>query len=135
MKELIIRQLKKYYELLKFGITGVLNTLISMLCYFLLLKLNVYYLLANVISYFVGMTNSYILNRKWVFKSDSSIIKTSIKFCCVNIITLGISTLLLYIFVHNFNFNKAIAQIVTTMIIMVINYLGSKFWTFKTIEE
>ncbi|URZ00148.1 GtrA family protein [Clostridium felsineum] len=131
MKDAILCNLKKYYEFFKFCITGAMNTLISMLSYFILLKIGVYYILANVISYFIGMINSYILNRKWVFKSKDPLITTAFKFCCVNVVALGLSTLILYLFVTILRIDKFVAQLLTTTIIMLINYVSNKFFAFK----
>lgn len=131
MKNAILNKIKRYYQFFKFCITGVLNTLISTISYWIMLKIGVYYILANVISYFIGMINSYILNKKWVFKSKDSPIKTFLKFFSVSILALGLSTLILYSFVHFLKLNAFIAQILTTGIIMIFNYILSKFFTFK----
>lgn len=128
IKELIIR----FSQFIKFCFTGVINTLITLsLFYILTYKFKIFYLLANVISYIAGMINSYIMNRKWVFKSDNSVIKSSAKFLVINLLSLGLSTLLLHAFVKNLNLNKMLSQIITTGMVMIINYFGNKLWTFR----
>lgn len=77
-----IRQASAIIQLFKYGIVGALNTLLTLVVIFFcksLLNLNPY--VSNAIGYFVGLVNSFIWNRIWVFKaSDGSIKKHAMKF-------------------------------------------------------
>ena len=55
-------------KFIKFGLVGVLNTLINWIIFALLNFVGVYYIVANVIAYAIATANSYIWNSKWVFK-------------------------------------------------------------------
>ena len=55
-------------KFVKFGLVGVLNTLINWIIFALLNFIGVYYIVANVIAYVIATANSYIWNSKWVFK-------------------------------------------------------------------
>ena len=62
-----LESLKKF---IKFGITGVMNTLVDFVVYSLLtfgLSVNLY--LAQVVGYSCGMVNSYVVDRRWTFRS------------------------------------------------------------------
>lgn len=68
----------------KFGIVGVLNTLIDFLLYNILsslLKLTL--VQANIISTTVAMLFSFTANKKLVFKSHGSVMKQSVLFLAV----------------------------------------------------
>lgn len=52
----------------KFGIVGLGNTLITIGSYHVFVYLGLNYILANVISYLLGMMNSYYWNKNWVFR-------------------------------------------------------------------
>ncbi|MFL0269114.1 GtrA family protein [Candidatus Clostridium radicumherbarum] len=121
----------KYIQFIKFGIVGLGNTLITFIVYFLLVKLQVYYVTANVIGYIAGIINSFFWNSSWVFKKSSRSFNLLIKFVIVNLITLGITSMILYIGVDRFNLSKYIAQIISTLIGILINYTLNKLWTFK----
>ena len=53
---------------IKFGMVGVLNTLVNWVIFFILETCGVYYILANIISYSLSTIHSYLWNTLWVFK-------------------------------------------------------------------
>ena len=54
-----------------------------------------------------------------------------IKFVILNLIGLGLNTGILYLLVDMVGFNKLIALVITTGIVMIINYIVNKLWVFK----
>lgn len=61
-------------QMVKYGMVGVLNTLITLAVIFLcksVLGVNEY--LSNFLGYFFGILNSFICNRIWVFHSHAKI--------------------------------------------------------------
>lgn len=76
-------------KFVKFGLVGVLNTLINWIIFALLNFIGVYYIVANVIAYVIATANSYIWNSKWVFKYNGKNKKeTTAKFVILNLIGL-----------------------------------------------
>ena len=85
-------------KFVKFGLVGVLNTLINWIIFALLNFIGVYYIVANVIAYVIATANSYIWNSKWVFKYNGKNKKeTTAKFVILNLIGLGLNTGILYL--------------------------------------
>lgn len=119
-----------FKETSKFSLVGLLNTLINIAIYNILLFLKFNYITANIIGYIAGMFNSYILNKKWVFKNNCHNNFIIFKFIIVNLISLLINNLTLYLFVSYFFINKNISQIFAIILGFIINFLASKFWTF-----
>lgn len=65
---------KTTIQLLKYGVIGVSNTLITLVVFYLLNTLaGLPYGISNVISYIAGVINSFIWNRNWVFKTNNSV--------------------------------------------------------------
>ena len=119
-------------KFIKFGLVGVLNTLINWIIFAVLNFVGVYYIVANVIAYAIATANSYIWNSKWVFKYNGKDKKeTTIKFIILNLIGLALNTAILYFLVDILLFNKLIGLVITTVIVMVINYIVNKIWVFK----
>ena len=119
-------------KFVKFGLVGVLNTLINWIIFALLNFIGVYYIVANVIAYVIATANSYIWNSKWVFKYNGKNKKErTAKFVILNLIGLGLNTGILYLLVDMVGFNKLIALVITTGIVMIINYIVNKLWVFK----
>lgn len=120
-------------QLIKFNLVGVLNTLVDFLIYTVLFSLGVNYLLAQVVAYAGGMTNSYLFNRYWTFAQAGvkSGIGTMARFAVVNGITLGVSLLLLYLLGEKAGIHPLTAKVLVVGITMVINFTGTKFWVFR----
>ena len=119
-------------KFVKFGLVGVLNTLINWIIFALLNFIGVYYIVANVIAYVIATANSYIWNSKWVFKyNGKNKNETTAKFVILNLIGLGLNTGILCLLVDMVGFNKLIALVITTGIVMIINYIVNKLWVFK----
>jgi putative flippase GtrA len=127
----IKRLFNKHYEFIKFSLVGASNTAISIIAYNLLLKIGILYLVASSLAYGIGMINSYLLNKIWVFESKISAKKTIPKFLLVNLVSLSITNFLLYLNVSVLGLNKALGQLIVTVTILIINFLGSKLWIFK----
>ncbi|MEH7199359.1 GtrA family protein, partial [Priestia megaterium] len=56
-------------KFLKFGFVGIMNTLLTIISYLALIHFDMNYILANVLSYFIGVINSYYWNKSWVFQA------------------------------------------------------------------
>ena len=52
----------------KFGIVGILNTIIDIAIFNIFVFIGLHPGISNIISTFVAMINSYIFNKKWTFK-------------------------------------------------------------------
>lgn len=119
-------------KFIKFAIVGVINTLLNWIIFFLLNSLGIYYIVSNVIAYTVATINSYLWNSKWVFGYTKGFKdNASIKFIILNIVGLILNTIILFILVDMFNIGKLIALVITTAIVMIINYIVNKVWVFR----
>ncbi|MBV4419928.1 GtrA family protein [Clostridium tyrobutyricum] len=123
--------LNKNKQFIKYAISGTINTCITLIVYNILIKLGVNYMVSNAIGYFLGIVNGFILNEIWVFKSHKTIYILFIKFIIVNVMSLLFSTGLLFFLVNEFDFNKIIAQLITTIVTGLINYTLNRLWTFS----
>lgn len=116
----------------KFGMVGVLNTLVNWSIFFILETYGVYYILANIIAYSLSTIHSYLWNTLWVFKyKEKASTDTTIKFVILNVVGLGLNTGILYVLVDLCNLNKFIGLVITTGIVMIINYVVNKLWVFS----
>ncbi|MGG0723476.1 GtrA family protein [Bacillus mycoides] len=122
-------------KFLKFGLVGIANTLITIISYVILVKLGMNYLVANTLSYSIGVANSYYWNKNWVFQSNGKDLSIFIKFLTVNLIVFAFNTLSLFILVAKFSINEFIAQIFAIGIGMMINFFLNKMWTFSQTEK
>ncbi len=118
-------------KFMKFGLIGILNTLLTIGSYMLFVYLGMNYIIANVIGYGIGVINSYYWNKNWVFQVSSNQRSIFVKFVVVNLITLVINTLALYILANYLDIHPYLAQIFATGFGLLINFFLNKKWTFE----
>lgn len=124
--------LKFCKQFIKFGLVGVSNTLLSLAIYYILVLINVNYILANIIAFIISVLNAYYWNNKYVFKDSAQTkYKKLIKVYLSYGITFLLSTFLLYIMVDCISISKYIAPIINLIITIPLNFLLNKLWAFK----
>jgi putative flippase GtrA len=119
-------------QFVKFGIVGVANTLLTFAVYTLLLKVfGVWYLAASAIGFVVGTINSFLLNRRWTFRDHVGDAYTPVRWTVVQCCGLGINEGLLYVFVHQAQLDKLLAQAFATAVVTVSTFFANRAWTFR----
>jgi putative flippase GtrA len=124
-------------QLTKFGLVGIANTLIDFGVFvFLHGHLQVFYALAQLVSYSCGMANSYFLNKFWTFQSRKKIrFEEVFKFVVVNLLSLGVSLVLLYFVRGRGNWGVLESKVFATTGSLLVNFLGNKFWVFGEVGK
>ncbi len=124
---------KNFRQLMKYGAVGVLNTAVDFLVYQLLTFIGINYAVAQCISYSCGILNSYLFNSRWTFREDAKRERGEFfSFIAVNVISLGLSVLLLKICYDVLGIeSNLISKALVTPVVMVINFIGTKLLVFK----
>ena len=78
----------------------------------------------------VGAVINYILNYRYTFKSNQPHHIAVSKFMLIAALGAGINTLLMFFFVHQLQVYYLLAQVITTGIVLLWNFLLNKMWTF-----
>ena len=130
----------KYQELIMYGIFGVGATLINIFSYkFFVDILGIYFLVANVIAWILAFVFAFITNKLFVFKSKSweraSALKEFIGFFTARIGTGVLDTALMYVFITTLKIDDTVSKVIINIIVIIINYVASKFWIFKRKED
>lgn len=136
---------KKYEEIIKYIIVGIVTTFVSILTYYFLrytilnIKDSQWQIqIANIISFIFAVLVSYILNHTWVFKSNKKgkkKLQEFINFVISRLATLAIDTLLMYIFTASMKINDKMAKIIVQIVIIILNYIFGKFLVFKKTKK
>ena len=123
-------EIKKF---LKFGITGVMNTAVDFLVYTLLVSvcgMGLY--VSQVISYCCGMLNSYVINRKWTFSTKNGFFSLElVKFVILNLAMMLLGMGIIYLAAERLGLHKLIGKLISTVLVMVINFVISNLWVFR----
>jgi len=85
--------------------------------------------IAGVVAFAISSTNAYLWNKYWVF-SKSNAQKSLLKFYSTYITTFIMQQLAIHLLVHN-GVSPYIAPIPAITVFFMINFLLSKFWTFR----
>lgn len=126
----------QHWEVLSYLIFGVLTTAVNYLVY-----LPVYNLLglsaalSNAIAWVVAVAFAYLTNKPFVFKSHDWSAKTVIpeltKFVGCRVASGAAETLILLVTVDLLHWNGNIWKIITSVLVVVMNYIASKLVVFK----
>lgn len=120
-------------QFIKFSLVGLLNTAIHYgVFYVTYTYMGIYHLLASTIGFCLAVTNSYIVNRFWTFKTRGSKKRREFpKFITVNLLTLSINLGSMALLVERLAMDPRVAQLASIGLTLSINFLGNKFWTFR----
>lgn len=118
-------------EFIKFALVGLLNTGVDVAIFFLLTRLGVTYVAAQTVSYSCGAANSYLLNKFWTFRSSGLSYAEIVRFVTVNLISLGISIVVLRLLHDTAGLDLAAAKGWATLSALGTNFLGNKLWVFR----
>jgi putative flippase GtrA len=137
MKKLI-ELFKKYEEVIRYLIVGVLTTVVSLVTYYICVitildpKVALELQIANIISWICSVAFAYITNRIFVFKSKSKkLFKEITSFVSSRIVTLLLDMGIMFLMVTLLNMNDKISKIIVQVIVIVLNYVLSKIFVFK----
>lgn len=132
----------KYKEIINYLIVGMLTTLVSLLTYYVCTTLFLdpqkpfELQIANIISWILSVTFAYFTNRKYVFESkNKNKIKEGFKFFSSRIATLLLDMFIMWLGVTVLLFNDKLIKIISQILIIISNYVLSKFLVFKKADK
>ncbi|RRF75109.1 GtrA family protein [Klebsiella pneumoniae] len=117
------------WQLMKYGLVGIVNTLITAVVIFLLMHLGLGIYLSNAMGYVVGIVFSFIANTIFTFTQPISINRL-IKFLCVCFICYVANIIVIKYF--SFYARKIYsAQILGMFTYTITGFILNKFWAMK----
>lgn len=123
-------------EVLLYLIFGVLTTIVNFIVYFIFKSfLSTGMVVANALAWIISVLFAFITNRKWVFNTRVVGTKESIielvKFVFYRGISFFIDMLSMLFFIEIAYIDDFFAKLITQIIVVVTNYLFSKWLIFK----
>lgn len=141
---------KSIGHFVKFMMVGAVNFGVDLGIYTLLhIALGIDAVPSSIVSYSCGVINSFFLNKYWTFKINIKFLSVYtlksgarvkffsphfLKFIFVNLISLGVNALTMYILVDLYSlhtWNDILAKILATGFSFVVNFAGSKLLVFR----
>lgn len=126
---------EKHKEIILYIIFGGLTTVINYVIYFIMTFVGIDIYTSNTVAWIGAVLFAYLTNRKMVFNSQAnnkkSIIKELIAFYGARVFSFIVETILLYIMVDFILMNEYIAKLILQILVIVLNYIFSKFFVFR----
>ena len=132
----ILALLRKHRELVSYVFWGVMTTVVNYAVYFLLTEgFQVYYLTGNIIAWAVSVLFAYFVNKLYVFQSRDWAWRVALRelwqMVASRLFSLGLEMGILWLFVDKLHYNDAIVKLCANVVVVVVNYVLSKFIIFK----
>ena len=136
MLEKIKKLVEKHWDILSYlffgGLTTVVNYLIYLPCYNLL---HLSAAVSNGIAWVVAVAFAFLTNKPFVFKSHDWSAKTVwpelVKFVGCRVGSGLLETGILFLCVDLLAWNGNIWKLVTSVLVVILNYVGSKLLVFR----
>lgn len=120
---------------IRFALVGCVNTLVDMGVYALLTLtpfFTAHYLAAQTISYSCGVLNSLWMNKSFTFREKKAMgAKRVALFFAVNLVSLGVSSLALYLCVDRFGLGRMAGKCVAVVCSLGVNFVLNKLLVFQ----
>ncbi|HLX31846.1 MAG TPA: GtrA family protein [Gaiellaceae bacterium] len=126
------RSLRNWQQLGKFAVVGGIGYVINLAVYHTLLHHGLHYLAAATVSFLVAVTSNYVWNRIWTFRDQRGHIGIQgMRFFLVSLAALGANLVILELLVRIAGTDKFIANAVAIVLVMPLNFVGNKLWSFR----
>lgn len=127
---------EKYWDILSYLFFGVLTTVVNYVVYLPCYNvLNLSAVASNAIAWVVAVAFAYLTNKPFVFRSHDWSAKTVIpeltKFVGCRIGSGLAETLILLLAVDIMGWNGNIWKLLTNVLVVILNYIGSKLLVFR----
>jgi len=136
MNDRIIAFLRRHYDMLAYLVFGVLTTVVNFLVYFPCYNLlGLPAVVSNLIAWVAAVAFAYLTNKPFVFRSNDWSAKTVIpeltKFVGCRVASGAAESGIILLTVDILMWNGNIWKIVTSVLVVVLNYIGSKLIVFR----
>ena len=120
-----------WYQLVRFCIVGGTRFVVNLAVYTALLRgLGFHYLAAATCSFLVAVTNNYTWNRLWTFRGQRGhVAYQGLRFLVVSVLALAANLVVLH-FLVRLGTGKVLAQAIAIVLVMPLNFVGNKLWSF-----
>lgn len=123
----------KFKNFILYVLSASIISIVNILIYLLLSKYlikNIFF--SNLIAYTFSITLSFIVNKKYIFKSkNKEVHKEASKFLLVKLLSFLIDTLVLYLCINVFSLSNTLSKIISNSSTAINNYFLNKYFVFK----
>ena len=128
--------LVKYQDIISYLFFGVLTTVVNFLVYYPLTNIfSMNATVSNMIAWAVSVAFAFVTNKPFVFKSYDWSAKVVVpelyKFVGTRVGSGMLETAMIFLLVDLLRFDGNIVKLAVSVLVVIINYVGSKLLVFK----
>lgn len=127
--------LHKYRDILLYLVFGVLTTIVNYLVYFPCCAVGLPAAASNTLAWVVSVLFAYLTNKPLVFRSMdwsmNTVFPEACKFFGCRVGSGALETVILFVTVDLLHWSSGLWKIVTSIFVVVLNYIGSKLLVFR----
>lgn len=132
----IISLVKKYWDIVVYLVFGVLTTIVNYIVYLPLYNMvGLSATLSNCFAWIVAVAFAYLTNKPFVFKSHDWSPKTVVpeltKFVACRLGSGFAETAIIFVTVDLMMLNGNIMKLITSVLVVILNYVASKLVVFR----
>lgn len=121
------------HQVARFGIVGVLNTLVGLSCIYLVIYLlNADAGLANALGYAIGLAVSFLLNRIWTFNNNQRVASVLPRYLLVAAVSYLLNLAAVLIGNRYFGINPYAVQLLGMAIYTPTMFIGCRLFVFNS---
>lgn len=130
--------IKKLYEnsVVRYVFFGGCTTMVNLISFYILRRFGIKLNTANIISIILAILFAYVVNSRFVFQDKCDTLKEHIrpffKFISARLVTMVIEVGGVWLLVQILGMNDMLGKFVTQFIVLILNYIFSKFFVFTT---
>ena len=129
--------IKKHWDIISYLFFGALTTAVNYVVYYPLYNfLNLSASVCNAIAWVAAVAFAYLTNKPFVFKSHDWSAKTVIpelsKFVACRLGSGIAETAIIFLTVDLLGINGNIMKLITSVLVVILNYIGSKLLVFRS---
>ncbi|THE11343.1 GtrA family protein [Bacillus timonensis] len=122
--------------IVNYVIFGILTTVVNISVFSLFVKIfNIDYMFSSTLAWIISVLFAFITNKVYVFNSQTvayvDILKELINFSFFRILSLGVDLVIMYLLIDIFNTDEIFAKVIANVVVVIMNYVSSKYFTFR----
>ena len=118
-------------ELFRYGVSGSIAVAVWLAVLVIMVEVfKINETIASQIGFICATPINYTLQKVYVFKSSAERGSRFMLYCAITVTTLGINTMLFWLILNYTDLHYTLVQIVTTIIIVFLNYYANRTFTF-----
>ncbi len=128
-----LRKPENWVQLAKFGAVGASGYIVNLVVYTALLRgAGFHYAAAATCSFLVAVTNNYLWNRLWTFRSERGHVAwQGLRFLTVALVAYVANLALLSVLIA-LGLDEVLAQAIAILVVTPLNFVGNKLWSFRS---